>query len=70
MFPSYCRKFFKPFPALVALFAFNISFAQTEIGLELYSFRNQLPKDIPGMLQKISSMGIRNWKVEEHMACQ
>ena len=34
-------------------------FAQPEIGLELYSFRNQLPKDVPGMLQKISQMGIR-----------
>ena len=30
-----------------------------EIGLELYSFRNQIPKDVPGMLQKISAMGIR-----------
>ena len=34
-------------------------FAQKEIGLQLYTFRAQLPKDLTGMLQKISSMGIR-----------
>lgn len=34
--------------------------AQTpEIGVELYSFRNQLPKDVPGTLQKIAAMGIK-----------
>ncbi|MDQ3276824.1 MAG: sugar phosphate isomerase/epimerase, partial [Bacteroidota bacterium] len=33
--------------------------AQVEIGLQLYSFRNQLPKDVPGMLQKIKGMGFR-----------
>lgn len=33
--------------------------AQVEIGLQLYSFRNQIPKDVPGTLQKISAMGIR-----------
>ncbi len=33
--------------------------AQTEIGLQLYTFRKEIPKDVPGMLQKISSMGIR-----------
>lgn len=36
-----------------------LSFSQQEIGLQLYTFRNQIPKDVPGMLQKISSMGIR-----------
>jgi sugar phosphate isomerase/epimerase len=30
-----------------------------EIGVELYSFRNQLPKDVPGTLQKIAAMGIK-----------
>lgn len=29
-----------------------------EIGVQLYSFRNQIPKDIPGTLQKIREMGI------------
>ena len=31
---------------------------QTVIGIELYSFRNQFAKDVPGTLQKISKMGI------------
>ena len=34
------------------------SFAQT-IGVQLYSFRNEIPKDVSGTLQKISAMGIR-----------
>lgn len=33
-------------------------FAQ-EIGLQLYSFRNQLPGNVPAVLEKISAMGIR-----------
>ena len=37
----------------------SVALAQTEIGLQLYTFRKEIPKDIPGMLQKISSMGIR-----------
>lgn len=32
--------------------------AQPAIGVQLYSFRNQLPKDVPGMLKKIKQMGI------------
>ncbi len=34
-------------------------YAQTDIGVELYSFRNQFPKDVPGTFEKISKMGIR-----------
>lgn len=30
----------------------------TEIGVQLYSFRNQMPKDIEGTLKKIRAMGI------------
>ena len=30
-----------------------------EIGVQLYSFRNQIPKDIPGTLKKIREMGIK-----------
>lgn len=30
-----------------------------EIGVQLYTFRNQIPKDIPGTLEKISKMGIK-----------
>src|SRR5450432_3474549 len=33
--------------------------AQSTIGLQLYSFRNQFKTDVPGTLQKISAMGIR-----------
>jgi len=35
------------------------AWAQTDIGVQLYSFRNQFPKDIPGTFEKISKMGIR-----------
>lgn len=34
-------------------------FAQINIGLQLYSFRNEIPKDVPGTLAHISNMGIR-----------
>jgi len=44
---------------IVLLVSSNLLVAQTEIGLQLYTFRNQIPKDIPGMLEKISKMGIR-----------
>lgn len=33
--------------------------AQIQIGLQLYTFRAQIPKDVPGMLHKISQMGIK-----------
>ncbi len=36
-----------------------IAGAQTSIGLQLYSFRNEFKKDVPGTLQKIHEMGIR-----------
>jgi sugar phosphate isomerase/epimerase len=44
------------FAFLLLLF---VSSAQTTIGLQLYSFRNQFKTDVPGTLQKISAMGIR-----------
>ncbi len=37
-------------------------FAQTftkEVGLQLYSLRNEMPKDVPGTLAKVKQMGIR-----------
>jgi len=37
---------------------FNFSFAQ-EIGLQLYSLRNEIPKDVPGSLTRIQSWGIK-----------
>lgn len=45
--------------AVFFAFSFLISKAQPEIGLQLYTFRAQIPKDVPGMLKKISDMGIR-----------
>ena len=45
----------------VLVFAFSAlqALAQPSIGLQLYSFRNEFKKDVPGTLQKISEMGIR-----------
>src|SRR5437763_1524306 len=40
------------------LFSFHLLFAQ-EIGLELYSLRNQFKQDVPGTLAKIKSWHIR-----------
>ena len=47
--------------ALLLMLLANGSFAiaQDEIGLQLYTFRKEIPKDVPGMFAKISSMGIR-----------
>src|SRR5262245_38557291 len=30
------------------------------LGLQLYTFRNEIPKDVPGMFERISKMGIRH----------
>lgn len=44
--------------ALLLLVAGNITCAQ-EIGLQLYSLRNEIPKDVPGSMALISSWGIQ-----------
>jgi sugar phosphate isomerase/epimerase len=41
------------------LFSFNMLFAQ-EIGLQLYSLRNEFKKDVPGTLAKI-----KEWKIRQ-----
>jgi sugar phosphate isomerase/epimerase len=42
----------------VLLIVFGLpAFSQT-IGVQLYSFRNQFAKDVPGTLEKISAMGV------------
>lgn len=41
----------------LVFFALLPVFSQ-QAGVQLYSFRNQIPKDVPGMLEKISKMGI------------
>ena len=57
----FSNKFYhKRLTLLIGLLAgSSFLFAQTEIGLQLYTFRNQIAKDIPGMFEKISKMGIR-----------
>jgi len=44
---------------LIAICTNNNLSAQPEIGIQLYSFRNEIPKDVPGMLSKISEMGFQ-----------
>lgn len=41
------------------LLLFGHAQSQMKIGLQLYTFREQIPKDVPGMLKKINQMGIR-----------
>jgi sugar phosphate isomerase/epimerase len=43
---------------LIAMIILSVSVNAQEIGVQLYSFRNQIPKDIPGTLKKIRMMGI------------
>ncbi|MES1215136.1 MAG: sugar phosphate isomerase/epimerase [Bacteroidota bacterium] len=46
---------------LIVFFLLTISLvaaAQPKIGVELYSFRNQFAKDIPGTLEQIHKMGV------------
>lgn len=44
---------------LTLLMVAGFAQAQPEVGLQLYTFRAQIPKDVPGMMQKISQMGFR-----------
>ncbi len=57
--PFYSILLRKTYLLLLSLLLFFAGSAQPQIGLQLYTFRNQLPKDVPGMLQTISGMGIR-----------
>lgn len=47
----------KAFFSLLLLVSLIVT-AQTKIGVQLYSFRNQFKTDIPGTLEKVSKMGI------------
>lgn len=42
-----------------ALFIITLPVFAQEIGVQLYSFRKQLPGNVPAMLEKISKMGIK-----------
>lgn len=44
---------------LFSLLVFFSASAQIQIGLQLYTFRVAIPKDVPGMMKKISDMGFR-----------
>lgn len=60
LFYSQTKYFLKSFTLLLLHFVLsNDAQAQPAVGLQLYSFRNQVPKDVPGMLQKISKMGFQ-----------
>lgn len=55
------RLYKTPFLALFSFIYFLLPvslFAQPEIGLQLYSLRNQFPKDVQGTLEKVKQMGI------------
>src|SRR5215218_908804 len=45
--------------SIVLVISCNMSFAQ-EIGLQLYSLRNEFKKDVPGTLAKI-----KEWKIKQ-----
>ena len=47
------------FSGFAFLFIVLSASAQTTIGLQLYSFRNEFKTDVPGTLEKINAMGIR-----------
>lgn len=43
---------------ILSLFIMNTN-AQTNIGVQFYSFRNQFKTDVPGTMEKISKMGLK-----------
>lgn len=45
--------------AIMLMMTLSQAFAQPEIGVQLYSFRNQFKTDVKGTLEKIHGMGIR-----------
>jgi hypothetical protein len=47
----------KRFAAIVSLLFLQFSAAAQDIGIQLYSFREQFPKDVAGTLKRISIMG-------------
>lgn len=46
---------------IVAAMSFHVALLaqKPEIGVQLYSFRNEIPKDVPGIHAKIKEMGIK-----------
>lgn len=54
------RFFTVAFLCFFALLTAGYVQAQPAVGLQVYTFRDQIPKDVPGMLKKISEMGFRH----------
>ncbi|MEO7990047.1 MAG: sugar phosphate isomerase/epimerase [Chryseolinea sp.] len=55
-----CRSFSKSIAALLLFFFLIQPIANAqEIGLQLYSLRNQFAKDVPGTMAKVKEMGIK-----------
>lgn len=44
---------------ILLLFVTTAVISQTQIGVQFYTFRNQFAKDVPGTLEMISKMGIK-----------
>ena len=58
----------KKITTLVLVLAFGISLSAQEIGLQLYSLRNQFKTDVPGTLKLINDWGITNLEAVVLMA--
>jgi sugar phosphate isomerase/epimerase len=48
----------KPLTAIVFLLSLHAAVAAQDIGVQLYSFREQFSKDVPGTLKRVSNLGI------------
>ncbi len=49
--------FLIPASLLAFVVLMNVSFAQSPVGVQLYSFRDQFAKDVRGTMQKVKDMG-------------
>ena len=58
MYCSPCIRFLFCLTVFIMTFHFKV-LAQKTLGLQLYTFRNEMPKDVEGTLEKISKMGIK-----------
>ncbi|MFT3748392.1 MAG: sugar phosphate isomerase/epimerase [Agriterribacter sp.] len=54
-----CNLFKKHVILFISLVVLTIPALAQTIGVQLYSFRNQFKKDVPGTLEKIAAMGIK-----------
>lgn len=54
----------KKFLVFLLIASVSIQTSAQELGVQIYSFRKQLAKDLPGTLQKIKDMGLTNLEGE------